>query len=102
MSDAPSNLPFVMPDWDTLRKYVDEARIRTLQNLLAKAQDGTASASDYTVLLKVAKEVEELIPHSVLGEMQERSKELLETPEEEVMFGADDTYDPETPLDSFH
>lgn len=90
-----------MPSLDDLRRYVDEARIKTLENLLKKAQEGVATASEYTVLLKVAKEVEELIPHAVRGQLADKARELLAIPEEDIMFAKDDNYDPNTPLDQW-
>lgn len=92
-------MTFKMPDMDTLRQYVDEARIKTLENLLKKAKDGDATAAEYGVLLKVAREVEELIPHSVKTALAEVAHNLLTTPAVDLPWDEEEKYDPNTPLD---
>lgn len=90
---------FVLPDPDTLKRFVDEARVQTMMNLLEKCRTGTASAAELQALLKAAKEVEAIIPENVLEQSRDSAQRRLENPPENViMFAPEDTYDPEAPL----
>ena len=82
-----------------LVELLRKARIQSLEKLLDKVEQGTASASDYTALLRAANEVEAMLPSGSVHQSEQLAGNVIAA--EDCPFLPDDEtadYDPESPL----
>lgn len=92
-----NTIVFQLPDPETLKKFVDKARVDLLMGLFAKLQEGSISASEGTLLLRVATEVEAMIPAHIRERAADTASHIL-SDDFESPFTLDDVYDPMAPL----